>query len=70
MDPKLGSEISLLADYSMESHSKDHENYVNESKTRRRRAKAMLGKLYHFVPTSNGTLKSIFVIIGFEKIYQ
>lgn len=45
MDPKLSSEISLVADYSMESHSKDHENYVNESKTRRRRAKALLGWL-------------------------
>lgn len=38
LDPKLSSEISLVADYSMESHA----NYINVSKTRKRRAKALL----------------------------
>lgn len=44
VDPKLNN-IILVADYSMESHTLDHENYVNVSRTRRRRAKALLGKL-------------------------
>lgn len=43
IEPKLTSEISLIADYSMESHSTDHSNYVNVSKNRKRRAKALLG---------------------------
>ncbi|KAJ8947157.1 hypothetical protein NQ318_002519 [Aromia moschata] len=42
LDPKLCSEISLVADYSMESHASDHANYINVSKTRKRRAKALL----------------------------
>lgn len=42
LDPKLSSEISLVADYSMESHAQDHANYINVSKTRKRRAKALL----------------------------
>jgi hypothetical protein len=33
----------LVADYSMESHSADHDNYINVSKNRKRRAKALLG---------------------------
>lgn len=33
---------NLLADYSMESHAKDLENYVNVARNRRRRAKALL----------------------------
>ena len=32
----------MIADYTMESHSKDHDNYVNVSRTRKRRAKALL----------------------------
>lgn len=32
----------LQADYSMESHAKDLENYVNVARNRRRRAKALL----------------------------
>ncbi|XP_043924278.1 small G protein signaling modulator 3 isoform X1 [Protopterus annectens] len=40
-DPKNCS-IELTPDYSMESHQKDHENYVAVSRTRRRRAKALL----------------------------
>lgn len=40
-DPKNCS-IDLTPDYSMESHQKDHENYVAVSRTRRRRAKALL----------------------------
>ncbi|XP_050519484.1 small G protein signaling modulator 3 homolog [Diabrotica virgifera virgifera] len=42
LDPKLSSEISLVADYSMDSHGQDHVNYINVSKTRKRRAKALL----------------------------
>ncbi|KAK9723231.1 Variant SH3 domain [Popillia japonica] len=42
VEPKLSSEISLIADYSMESHSSDHTNYINVSKNRKRRAKALL----------------------------
>lgn len=42
VDPKL--EITLVADYSMESHASDHANYINVSKNRKRRAKALLGK--------------------------
>ncbi|XP_014211872.1 small G protein signaling modulator 3 homolog isoform X2 [Copidosoma floridanum] len=41
LDPKY-SNISLTADYSMESHAKDHDNYINVSRTRKRRAKALL----------------------------
>lgn len=43
VDPKLNN-ISLVPDYSVESHSKDHENYNIVSRNRRRRAKALLGK--------------------------
>lgn len=52
VDPKL-SNIVLVADYSMESHAKDHDNYVNVSRTRKRRAKALLGifnnKYLHYI---------------------
>ncbi|XP_067876000.1 small G protein signaling modulator 3 [Heterodontus francisci] len=41
LDPKNCS-IELTPDYSMESHQKDHENYVAVSRNRRRRAKALL----------------------------
>ena len=44
MEPGLAKNIGLIADYSMESHSRDHENYVSVSRTRRRRAKAVLGE--------------------------
>lgn len=43
VDPKH-AKVSLVADYSMESHGHDHENYVNVSRNRKRRAKALLGK--------------------------
>lgn len=33
---------NLSADYTMESHSRDLENYVNVARNRRRRAKALL----------------------------
>lgn len=39
-EPKV--QISLIADYSMESHTADHDNYVNVSRSRKRRAKALL----------------------------
>ncbi|XP_012284092.1 small G protein signaling modulator 3 homolog [Orussus abietinus] len=41
VDPKLRN-VTLVADYNMESHAKDHDNYVNVSRTRKRRAKALL----------------------------
>ncbi|KAJ1525754.1 hypothetical protein ONE63_008960 [Megalurothrips usitatus] len=41
MDPKQ-SKVLLDPDYSMESHARDHEIYVNVSRTRKRRAKALL----------------------------
>jgi hypothetical protein len=41
VDPKL-SKVVLMPDYSMESHARDHNNYVNVSRTRKRRAKALL----------------------------
>lgn len=41
IEPKLQAHIQLVADYSMASHAKDHERYVNVSRTRRRRAKAL-----------------------------
>lgn len=43
IDPKF-NKVILIADYSMESHALDHENYVNVSRTRKRRAKALLGE--------------------------
>ena len=43
LDPKLGN-VGLTPDYTMESHAKDHDNYINVSRTRKRRAKALLGK--------------------------
>lgn len=44
IEPILGSEISLIADYSIEGHAQDHNNYVNVSQNRKRRAKALLGR--------------------------
>lgn len=41
LDPK-NIKVILQADYSMESHAKDLENYVNVARNRRRRAKALL----------------------------
>ncbi|XP_046658529.1 small G protein signaling modulator 3 homolog isoform X3 [Homalodisca vitripennis] len=41
-DPKLHKDVSLVADYSIESHSRDHEQYLDVSRTRKRRAKALL----------------------------
>lgn len=41
IEPKLSAHIVLQADYSADSHVKDHENYVNVSRNRRRRAKAL-----------------------------
>ncbi|XP_026472508.1 small G protein signaling modulator 3-like isoform X1 [Ctenocephalides felis] len=42
VEPKLCSNLVLVADYRMESHSMDHENYINVSRNRKRRAKALL----------------------------
>lgn len=41
IEPKLSAHIKTIADYSMDSHTKDHENYINVSRTRQRRAKAL-----------------------------
>lgn len=41
IEPKLSAHIKTVADYSTDSHSKDHENYINVSRTRKRRAKAL-----------------------------
>lgn len=41
IEPKLSAHINMIADYSMDSHGKDHENYINVSRTRKRRAKAL-----------------------------
>lgn len=58
VDPKSNN-VGLVADYSMESHAKDHDNYVNVSRTRKRRAKALLG------------LETFFNIVfhAYEKFY-
>nr|XP_006821156.1 PREDICTED: small G protein signaling modulator 3 homolog [Saccoglossus kowalevskii] len=41
IDPK-NAKITLQADYSLESHQKDHEVFVNVTRHRKRRAKALL----------------------------
>ncbi|XP_072512333.1 small G protein signaling modulator 3 isoform X2 [Notamacropus eugenii] len=41
VDPKNGS-VELTPDYTMESHQRDHENYVACFRSQRRRAKALL----------------------------
>ncbi|KAI4485300.1 hypothetical protein M0804_006805 [Polistes exclamans] len=41
VDPKLNN-VMLIADYRMESHAEDHDSYINVSRTRKRRAKALL----------------------------
>lgn len=47
VDPKL-SNLSLKPDYTKDSHSKDLETYANVSRNKKRRAKALLGKLSSF----------------------
>ncbi|KAI8120779.1 Small G protein signaling modulator 3 like protein [Lucilia cuprina] len=41
IEPKLANHIQLTADYSTQSHAKDHENFINVARTRKRRAKAL-----------------------------
>lgn len=41
IEPKLTTHIQLTANYSTDSHSKDHENFINVARTRKRRAKAL-----------------------------
>lgn len=48
IEPKLSGHIKLIADYSMDSHAKDHENYINVSRNRKRRAKALHGMSIDF----------------------
>ncbi|XP_063706841.1 small G protein signaling modulator 3 [Culicoides brevitarsis] len=42
IEPKLSTCIKTVPDYSLESHRIDHENYINVSRNRKRRAKALL----------------------------
>jgi hypothetical protein len=42
-EPKLAKEVSLIPNYSVESHAKDHQQYMDVSRNRCRRAKALLG---------------------------
>lgn len=41
IEPKLNAHIKQVADYSTDSHAKDHENFINVSRNRKRRAKAL-----------------------------
>ncbi|KAL1122962.1 hypothetical protein AAG570_003286 [Ranatra chinensis] len=41
-EPKLAKDVTLIADYSVESHSRDHQQYMDVSRNRCRRAKALL----------------------------
>jgi len=41
LDPRL-SNLSLVPDYSMESHSRDHDVYAGFMRSKKRRAKALL----------------------------
>ena len=43
VDPEV-SGVSLLPDYSMESHARDHDAFVSVSSKKQRRAKALLGE--------------------------
>lgn len=41
IEPKLAAHINQVADYTTDSHAKDHENFINVSRNRKRRAKAL-----------------------------
>lgn len=41
IEPKLNGIVKLTADYSMESHSRDHQIYIDVSRNRKKRAKAL-----------------------------
>ena len=41
-DPATFSEVDLNADYSMEGHAKDHDKYLAISRSKRKRARAIL----------------------------
>lgn len=43
IEPKLTSIVKLTADYTMESHSRDHQIYIDVSRNRKKRAKALHG---------------------------
>lgn len=43
VEPQLTNQVSLVADYNMQSHTIDHDNFINVSRNRKRRAKALLG---------------------------
>ncbi|XP_077286279.1 small G protein signaling modulator 3 homolog isoform X2 [Arctopsyche grandis] len=42
VEPQLTNQVSTVADYNMQSHSTDHDNFINVSRNRKRRAKALL----------------------------
>lgn len=42
LEAQLASEVQLTADYTMQSHAADRDRYVNVSRSKRRRAKALL----------------------------
>lgn len=71
VEPKLNN-IILIADYTMDSHARDHDNYVNVSRTRKRRAKALLGSnlflLYHdYIIWNKKTHKYVDPLTDFER---
>ncbi|XP_036344253.1 LOW QUALITY PROTEIN: small G protein signaling modulator 3 homolog [Rhagoletis pomonella] len=41
IEPKIAAHIQLTANYSTDSHAKDHENFINVARRRQRRAKAL-----------------------------
>jgi hypothetical protein len=65
----------LIADYTMESHAKDLENYVNVARNKRRRAKALLDFERHdddelgFRKNDIITVSSCIIIFLVENIY-
>jgi hypothetical protein len=63
VDPKLNN-IVLIADYTMESHAKDHDNYVNVSRTRKRRAKALLGLNFFILSSLSSSSCSCYIALA------
>lgn len=66
IEPKLSALVLLQADYSADSHVKDHENYVNVSRNKRRRAKALHDFERHD-PDELGFRKSDIITIVSQK---
>lgn len=69
VEPKLCSNLVLVADYRMESHTMDHENYINVSRNRKRRAKALLGIRYISIKMyMNFTFTTNFLFTTFDMV--